>query len=91
MRRPIFWLLFTVAVASPVFLLAYILLVHAEPIGVVETGVRVWLGSTTLLCVWCSVCIRDEPVLVRCAVVWLTVLFLLLTIGVYIGPLSKTI
>lgn len=40
------------------------------------------VAATTLLCVWCAIYVREEPILVRVALIWGTVMFLLVTIGV---------
>lgn len=42
----------------------------------------VGVAATTLLCVWCAVYVREEPGLVRIALIWGAVLFLLLTVAV---------
>lgn len=39
------------------------------------------VAATTLLCVWCAVYVREEPGLVRIALIWGAVLFLLLTVA----------
>jgi hypothetical protein len=90
-RRPIFWILFVLAIATPPSFILYVSLADTVPVWLDLTLLRIWLGSIMLLCIWCALCVRDEPGLVRCAMIGLAIIFLFLAIGFYVGPLSKII
>src|SRR5450631_1678615 len=81
-RRSVFWTLLMVAVVATGLLIPLgFLPVHDAPISpflVLSSSVI----AMTLLCVWCCVYVRDEPGLVRIALIGGTVLFLLLTVAV---------
>jgi general secretion pathway protein G len=80
-RRSIFWTLLVVVVATGVFIPLCFLRAHDAIIPAFLA-----LGSSviamTLLCIWCAVYVRDEPRLVRIALVSGAVFFLLLTVVV---------
>lgn len=81
-RISIFWtLLFVAVLTMPVFVVLVFL------------RVAPWLGllclfsgvaAIPLLCVWCVFYLRDEPGLVRLALIWIALLSLVLTIGIAI-------
>jgi general secretion pathway protein G len=80
-RRSIFWALLFVAVLAPAVCLVLGLLGATAP-WLTVLSLCIGVAATTLLCVWCAVYVREEPGLVRIALIWGAVLFLLLTVAV---------
>jgi general secretion pathway protein G len=82
-RRSIFWAFLWVAVLGPAVLAVVCFLPPSAvapwlPFLSLHSGV----AAITLLCVWCAVYVRDEPHLIRIALIWIALLSLLVTIGV---------
>jgi general secretion pathway protein G len=80
-RRSIFTVLLSVSVLGPPVLVVLGLLGAHAP-WLVFSSLLSSVVAMTLLCIWCAVYIREEPGLVRVALIWGTVLFLLVTIAV---------
>jgi hypothetical protein len=80
-HRPIFWILFTVSVIAPVAFFIYTTAAHNVPGWFINTSMKTWFASLTLLCVWSVVCARDEPKLVRIALCWIAFHFFMLALG----------
>jgi general secretion pathway protein G len=89
-RRSAFWALLWVSVLGPAVL------------GVVcflsSSRVAPWFGllsllsgvaAITVLCVWCAVYVRDEPRLIRIALIWIALLFLLVTVGIGVALIAS--
>lgn len=70
-----------VAVLAPAVFVVLSLLGPSAP-WLAFLSLCVGVVATTLLCVWCAVYVREEPGLVRIALIWGAVLFLLLTVAV---------
>jgi hypothetical protein len=80
-RRSIFWALLFVAVLAPAVSVVLGMLGSAPWLSFLSFSVGV--AATTLLCVWCAVNVREEPGLVRIALIGGAVLFLLLTVALF--------
>lgn len=80
-RRSIFWALLFVAVLVPAVFVGLGMLGPSAP-WLSFLSLCVGVAAATLLCVWCAVYVREEPGLVRIALIWGVVLFLLLTVAV---------
>src|SRR5438067_10618875 len=80
-RRSIFWALLFVAVLAPAVCVVLGILGPSAP-WLSFLSLCVGVAATTLLCLWCAVYVREEPGLVRIALIWGAVLFLLLTAAV---------
>ena len=52
-------------------------------------SLRSGVAAITLLCVWCAVYVRDEPRLIRIALIWIALLFLLVTVGVGVALIAS--
>jgi general secretion pathway protein G len=79
-RRSIFSALLMVAVLAPAVCVVVGLLGARAPwLALLSLGIGV--ATSTLLCIWCAVYVREEPGLVRIALIWGAVLFLLLTVA----------
>lgn len=80
-RRSIFSALLMVAVLAPAVLVVMTMLGARAP-WLAFLSLSAGVASTTLLCVWCAVYVREEPGLVRIALIWGALLFLSITIWV---------
>ncbi len=86
-RRSIFSGLLSVAVLAPAVFVVVSMLGPTTPWLAFSSFLGGFI-ATTLLCVWCAVYIREEPGLVRVALIWGAVLFLSVTIAVTWAALS---
>jgi general secretion pathway protein G len=85
-RRSIFWALLWVAVLGPTVLVMLGFLRAAFAPRYAFLSLLSGVAAITLLCVWCAVYVRDEPRLIRIALILIALLFLLVTIGVAFIP-----
>jgi hypothetical protein len=75
--------LFWVAVLGPaVLVVIFFLPSSAVPLWLVFSSLHSGGAAIMLLCIWCAVYAKDEPRLVRIALIWIALLFLSVTIGV---------
>ena len=80
-RRSLFLALLAVALLAPTVLVVFTMLGARAP-WFDFLSLSVGVAATTLLCVWCAVYVREEPGLVRIALIWGALLFLSVTIRV---------
>jgi general secretion pathway protein G len=89
-RRSIFWALLWVAVLGPAVLVVLGLLRFAFAPWLAFLPLLSGVAAITLLCVWCAVYVRDEPRLIRIALIWVALLSLLVTIGIGVAVVAST-
>lgn len=68
------------AVLAPAVVVVFSLLGARAP-WLLPWSLGLGVASSALLCIWCAVYVREEPGLVRIALIWGAVLFLLLTVA----------
>jgi general secretion pathway protein G len=82
-RRSIFWTLLSVAVLAMGGFIPVGLLTGRDSMIPAVLTLCSGIVAMAFLCVWCATYVRDEAGLVRVALVWGAILFLLLTVGVF--------
>lgn len=85
MRRIIYWTLFAVTVCAPVCFILYVSFAPSTEAGLAGISVHSWLVATLLLCIWCAVYVRDEPALVRLALIWVFIVLSAISLGIHVS------